>query len=128
VVDCIEQGYFQREIHRASYRYQQEVERKQRIIVGVNDFVEEDEQLRIPILYIDSSVEKEQVASLARLRAARDGELVRRRLAELTEAARDERANLMPRLIECARAYATQGEMRKAMGEVFGEHREAPEF
>jgi methylmalonyl-CoA mutase N-terminal domain/subunit len=68
------------------------------------------------------------VASLARLRETRDSELVRRRLAALTEACRDPSRNLMPDLLECARAYATQGEMRKAMAEVFGEYREAPDF
>jgi len=128
VVAGIESGYFQREIHRASYRYQQEVEAKQRIIVGVNEYVEPDEKLEIPILYIDPQVERDQVAALAALRARRDGDLVQRRLAALTAASRDERTNLMPYLLDCARAYATKGEMRHAMGVVFGEHREAPEF
>jgi methylmalonyl-CoA mutase N-terminal domain/subunit len=128
VVAGIESGYFQREIHRASYRYQQEVEAKQRIIVGVNGFVEPDVKLDIPILAIDPQVEEDQVAALAGLRATRDNDLVQRRLAALTAASRDERQNLMPHLIDCARAYATQGEMRHAMGEVFGEYREAPEF
>jgi len=127
-VACIEQGYFQREIHRASYRYQQEVEQKKRIIVGVNDFVEEDEKLEIPLLFIDPQVEKDQSAALAELRRTRDNDLVRRRLEALTEAARDESKNLMPLRLGCARAYATKGEMRKAMAVVFGEHREAPEF
>jgi methylmalonyl-CoA mutase N-terminal domain/subunit len=128
VVTCIEQGYFQREIHRASYRYQQEFEQKKRIIVGVNDYVEQDEKIEIPILYIDQKVERDQVAVLQKVRASRDNDLVNRRLAALTEAARDEKNNLMPFLIDCARAYATKGEMRKAMGVVFGEHHEAPEF
>ncbi len=128
VVAGIEKGYFQREIHRASYRYQQEVEEKKRIIVGVNDYVESDEKLEIPILYIDPQVEKDQKASLAKVRETRDNDLVRRRLEALTQAARDESANLMPHLVECARAYATKGEMRHAMGIVFGEHHEAPEF
>ena len=128
VIECIEQGYFQREIHRASYRYQQELEQKKRIIVGVNDFVEADEKLEIPILYIDAQVEKDQVAALRKLRETRDNDLVKRRLEALTEAARDESKNLVPFLIDCARAYGTKGEMRKAMGAVFGEHHEAPEF
>ena len=81
-----------------------------------------------PLLYIDPQVERDQVAALARLRATRDNDLVKRRLAALTAASRDERQPLMPHLLDCARAYATKGEMRKAMGEVFGEHREAPEF
>ena len=128
VIECIEQGYFQREIHRASYRYQQELEQKKRIIVGVNEFVEADEKLEIPILYIDAQVEKDQVAALRKLRETRDNDLVKRRLAALTDAARDESKNLVPYLVDCARAYGTKGEMRKAMGVVFGEHHEAPEF
>jgi methylmalonyl-CoA mutase N-terminal domain/subunit len=128
VVTCIEQGYFQREIHRASYRYQQELEQKKRIIVGVNDYVEADEKIEIPILYIDQQVERDQVASLRKVRESRDNDLVARRMAALTEAARDESKNLMPYLIDCARAYGTKGEMRKAMAVVFGEHHEAPEF
>jgi methylmalonyl-CoA mutase N-terminal domain/subunit len=128
VVAGIEKGYFQREIHRASYRYQQEVEEKKRIIVGVNEFVEGDEKLEIPILYIDPQVERDQKAAVKKVRETRDSDLVRRRLEALTKAARDESANLMPYLIDASRAYATKGEMRHAMGIVFGEHHEAPEF
>lgn len=128
VVAGIEKGYFQREIHRAAYCYQQEFEKKQRVIVGVNEFVEKNEKTDIPILNIDKQVETDQVAALAKLRQSRDNDLVKRRLGALTEACRDESKNLMPFLIDCARAYATEGEMRRAMGEVFGQHQEAPEF
>ena len=128
VIAGIEKGYFQREIHRASYRYQQEFEERQRIIVGVNDYVEDDEKVEIPILYIDQQVEKDQKASLKKLRETRDNGEVQKRLDELTEACKDESKNLMPYLIDCARVYATEGEMRAAMGKVFGEHHEAPEF
>jgi methylmalonyl-CoA mutase N-terminal domain/subunit len=128
VVAGIEKGYFQREIHRASYRYQQELEEKKRIIVGVNEFVEENEKLEIPLLYIDPQVEKDQKAAVAKVRETRDNDLAKRRLEALTEAAKDESKNLMPFLIDAARAYATKGEMRHAMGIVFGEHHEAPEF
>ena len=128
VVAGIEKGYFQREIHRASYRYQKELEDKKRIIVGVNEFVEENEKLEIPLLYVDPKVERDQKAAVAKVRATRDNDLTNRRLAALTEAAGDERKNLVPFLIDAARAYATEGEMRHAMGVVFGEHHEAPEF
>src|SRR5262249_11915737 len=101
---------------------------KKRIIVGVNEYVELDEKIEIPILYIDAKVEKDQVAGLQKLRESRDNDLVSRRLSALTEAARDESKNLLPFPIGCARGYATKGEMRKAMGVVFGEHHEAPEF
>ena len=127
-VEAIEKGWFQREIHKASYRYQQEVERKQRIIVGVNDFVETDEQTDIPILYIDPQVEKDQVASLKKLRESRDNDLVTRRLKTLTDACPDPSKNLMPLIIDAARAYATEGEIRNAMRVHFGDYHEPAEF
>jgi methylmalonyl-CoA mutase N-terminal domain/subunit len=127
-IEAIEKGWFQREIHQASYRYQQEVERKERIIVGVNEFVEEDEQLDIPILQIDPQVEKDQVAALRRLRETRDNDLTRRRLAALTDAAGDESKNLMPFIIDAARAHATEGEIRNAMRVHFGDYHEPAEF
>ncbi|MGH7342926.1 MAG: methylmalonyl-CoA mutase family protein, partial [Candidatus Rokuibacteriota bacterium] len=128
VVAGIEKGYFQREIHRAAYRYQQELEEKKRIIVGVNEFIEENETLEIPLLYIDPKVERDQKAAVQKVRATRDNDLTKRRLDALTEAAKDPSKNLMPFLIDAARAYGTEGEMRHAMGVVFGEHHEAPEF
>ena len=127
-VEAIEKGWFQREIHKASYRYQQEVEKKQRIIVGVNDFVEADEQTDIPILYIDPQVEKDQVASLKALRAARDNDLVTRRLKTLTDACPDPSKNLVPLIVDAARAYATEGEIRNAMRVHFGDYHEPAEF
>jgi methylmalonyl-CoA mutase N-terminal domain/subunit len=127
-VEAIEKGWFQREIHKASYRYQQEIERKQRIIVGVNDFVEPDEQSDIPILYIDPQVEKDQVKALKRLRATRDNDLVTRRLKTLTDACPDPSKNLVPFIIDAARAYATEGEIRNAMRVHFGDYHEPAEF
>jgi len=127
-VEAIEKGWFQREIHKASYRYQQEVEKKQRIIVGVNDFVEEDETTDIPILYIDPQVEKDQVASLKKLRSERDNDLVTRRLKALTDACPDPSKNLVPFIIDAARAYATEGEIRNAMRVHFGDYHEPAEF
>jgi methylmalonyl-CoA mutase N-terminal domain/subunit len=127
-VDAIEKGWFQREIHKASYRYQQEIERKQRIIVGVNDFVESDEKMEIPLLYIDPQVEKDQVASLKKLRQTRDNDLVSRRLKMLTDACPDESKNLMPFIIDAAKAYATEGEIRNAMRVHFGDYHEPAEF
>jgi len=127
VIRCIEEGFFQREIARSAYRYQQEVERKERILVGVNEFVT-DEPLTIPILKIDETVERDQLARLARLRAERDHGAVKDRLASLTRAARDGGANLMDRILDCARAYATEGEIRDALREVFGDYREPAEF
>jgi len=127
-VDAIEKGWFQREIHKASYRYQLEIERKQRIIVGVNDFVEADEKTEIPLLYIDPQVEKDQVAALRKLRETRDNDLVSRRLKALTDACPDESKNLMPFIIDAAKACATEGEIRNAMRVHFGDYHEPAEF
>ncbi len=127
-IEAIEKGWFQREIHQASYRYQLEVERKERIIVGVNDFVESDEQIDIPILQIDPQVEKDQVAALKKMRESRDNDLTKRRLAALTEAAGDTSKNLMPPIIAAAAAYATEGEIRNAMRVHFGDYHEPAEF
>jgi methylmalonyl-CoA mutase N-terminal domain/subunit len=127
-VEAIEKGWFQREIHKASYRYQQEIERKQRIIVGVNDFVEADEKTDIPILYIDPQVEKDQVAALKALRDGRDHDLVTRRLKTLTDACPDPSKNLVPLIVDAARAYATEGEIRNAMRVHFGDYHEPAEF
>src|SRR5439155_102232 len=130
VVAGIEQGFFQREIGRAAYQYQREMEKKQRIIVGVNEYVEPDEKLEIPILYIPERVEEEQRAGLAELRRTRDDRACTAALQALTAAARKAPGadNLMARILDCARAYATEGEIRNAMREVFGDYTESAEF
>ena len=130
VVAGIEQGFFQREIGRAAYQYQQEMERKQRIIVGVNEYVEPDEKLEIPILYVPEEVEDEQKQVLADLRRSRDNAACSAALQALTAAARRAPGedNLMARILDCARAYATEGEIRGAMREVFGDYSEGTEF
>jgi len=130
VVSGIEQGFFQREIARAAYTYQQEMEKKQRIIVGVNEYVEEGEKLDIPILYISEQAEAEQKAGIEELRRTRDGRACTASLQALTAAARRKpgEANLMEKILDCARNYATEGEIRGAMREVFGDYVETPEF
>jgi methylmalonyl-CoA mutase, N-terminal domain len=130
VVPGIEQGFFQREIGRAAYQYQQEMESKQRIIVGVNEYVEPDEKLEIPILNIPEAVETEQKAALEELRRTRDNKATTAALQALTAAARKPAGedNLMRRIFEAARTYATEGEIRNAMREVFGDYVESPEF
>ena len=127
VLAGIEKGYFQREIARSAYRYQQQIENKERIVVGVNEFVMDD-QVQIPVLYIDESVEREQCASLRKLRETRDSDLVGRTLAALKKTCQDESQNLMPYLIACSRVYATLGEMVDVMKEVFGTYQEPPMF
>ncbi len=122
MVRAIEHGYPQREILDASQRYQREVESKERIIVGVSDFVEQEE-CRIPILKIGQEVELEQVARLADLRKARDSYRMAGALEELQEAASCSE-NVMPYLIDAVKAKATLGEICTALKEVYGTYRE----
>jgi len=130
VVSGIEQGYFQREIGRAAYQYQQEIEKRQRILVGVNEYLDPDEKLEIPILYISEEAEAEQKRGLEELRRTRDSRACTAALQALTTAARTRpgEANLMEKILDCARAYATEGEIRGAMREVFGDYVESAEF
>ncbi len=130
VVAGIEQGFFQREIGRAAYQYQQEVEKRQRILVGVNEYVEPDEKLDIPILHISERVEEEQKKALEELRRTRDGKATATALQALTAAARTApgEANVMEKILDAARTYATEGEIRNAMREVFGDHVESADF
>jgi methylmalonyl-CoA mutase N-terminal domain/subunit len=122
MVKAIEQGYPQREIFEASRRYQEEVERKERVIVGVNEY-EEPEERPIPILKISPEVEQTQVERLARLRAERDSYRMAGELQALQEAAASDE-NLMPHLIEAVKAKATLGEICAALKEVFGTYQE----
>jgi methylmalonyl-CoA mutase, N-terminal domain len=124
MVEAIEQGYPQREIAESSYRFQQAVEQRDKVIVGVNDFVTADHQ-PIQLLYIDDSASVRQLEKLERLRATRDNGRVRRALDVLKEGATGA-ANTMPLLIEAVRAYATVGEMCDALREVWGEYEETP--
>jgi methylmalonyl-CoA mutase N-terminal domain/subunit len=124
MVAAIEQGYPQREIAEASYRFQQAVERRDRTIVGVNDFVQADAP-PVPILYIDDSAAGTQLARLEELRKTRDNDAVRRTLDGLRDTARG-RGNTMPAILDCVRAYATVGEMCDALRDVWGEYEEEP--
>ena len=124
MVEAIEEGYPQREIAEASYRYQQEVESRAKIVVGVNDFVQEGEPA-VPILYIDESTADKQLARLEQLRRTRDNDAVRGALDRLRETARGT-GNTMEPLLDCVRAYATIGEMCDALRDVWGEYEEEP--
>jgi len=126
MVEAIRRNFPQREIAESSFQYQQELNERRRIVVGVNDFVQDDEE-PTPILKIDPALEGKQVERLAATKAARDGAAVESALAELKRAAAGE-ANLMPPIIEAARAQATEGEMIAAMQEVFGTYTESPVF
>ena len=126
VVEAIKQNFFQREIAEASFRYQQEVEQEQRIIVGVNRYVQEEER-PLEILKIDAALEGEQIARVKALKGRRDSALVEAALGELKRAA-DSDTNLMPVLIDAARAYVTMGEMCDVLRESWGVWRETPVF
>ncbi len=121
MVAAIERSYPQREIAEASYRYQQAVDRKEKIIVGVNAYVSEEKPLEV--LQIDESVAVRQQERLRRLRAERSGEEVRRRLDRLMRAA-EGAENLMPHLYDAVKAYATLGEICDALRTVFGAYEE----
>jgi methylmalonyl-CoA mutase, N-terminal domain len=124
-VRAIEQGYQQREIHEAAFRYQQAVEKKEQIIVGVNEFtVEEDNQGEL--LKIDQALENEQKRKLAAVKAERNQAAAKAALEKVESTAR-EGSNLMPVIIDAVRAYATLGEISDAMRRVFGEY-QAPSF
>ncbi len=125
MIAAIERGFPQKEIQEAAYRYQQAVDRREQIIVGVNEYVLEKEPIEVPILYIDESVAEIQKERLRRLRARRDTAKVQRTLEALKEAARGTE-NTMPYILECVRAYATLGEICDALKEVFGEYQEPP--
>jgi methylmalonyl-CoA mutase, N-terminal domain len=121
MVAAIERGYPQREISEASYRYQVAVDKKEKIIVGVNDFVTQEKPLEI--LQIDETVAHRQAERLSKLRAERSSDEVARRLAALRKAAQGSE-NLMPFIYDAVKSYATLGEICDAMREVFGTYEE----
>lgn len=123
VMRCIEEGYLQKELMRSAYVYQQEIDAKERIIVGVNDYVMEDEQLDIPILKIDEEAAKTQLESIAKAKQMRDQKKVDQTLEALRQCCRDG-ANTMPFIIDCVREYATMGEICFAMKDIYGGYEE----
>jgi methylmalonyl-CoA mutase, N-terminal domain len=127
MVEAVKRGFPQREIADAAFRYQQEVESGERKLVGINAYTEGDD-LDTDILRIDPAFETEQVDRLRGVREQRDADAVARTLGSLTEAAGDPSHNLMPLLIEAARARVTEGEIVSALQTVFGSYREAPVF
>jgi methylmalonyl-CoA mutase N-terminal domain/subunit len=124
VIPAIEAGFFQREIAEASYRYQREIETRERISVGVNECVM-DEPIEIPILEMDPEGERRERQRLARLRQERDSGLANQCLNALREACQGS-DNLMPYILDAVNAYCTLGEVCDVMREVFGEYQEGP--
>ena len=124
MVNAIEQGFPQKEIAESSYRFQQALERKEKVIVGVNDYAQEDDP-PIEILYIDETAATRQLSKLEALRRTRDNARVQRSLDALRRAA-EGTGNLMPLILDAVRSYATLGEMCDALREVWGEYVETP--
>jgi len=123
VVRGIETGWFQRQIAQSASRHQQEMERRRRIVVGVNEFVVDEPEVPIPLLKIGEEAAATQAERLERLRRTRDAGLVRKRLDALAEAAH-RKDNLIPAMLDAARAYATLFEIREALENVYGSYRE----
>jgi methylmalonyl-CoA mutase, N-terminal domain len=126
VIPAIKENFFQREIAEASFRYQAEVEQKQRIVVGVNRY--ESEEADVELLRIDPALEEKQIERVRSVRAGRDPEAADAALAALKEAAARDGENLMLVIIDASRAYVTMGEMCDALREVWGVWRETPVF
>jgi methylmalonyl-CoA mutase N-terminal domain/subunit len=122
VVKCIEEGFIQRQIENAAYQYQQEIERGERIIVGVNKF-QVSEEKKPPLLRVNPEVEKTQVARLAEVKQSRDNNRVAQTLASLETAAQGS-DNLMPLIYDSVKEYATLGEICNVLRKVFGEYKD----
>lgn len=127
VIPAIEMGYFQKNISDAAYRYQKEVERKEKFIVGVNEFVEENEKIEIPLLTISPEVERIQREQLSNLKQSRNAEEVEKALEDIQLAAKENR-NLMPVFLDAAEKYVTLGEMVHELRLVFGTYQETAVF
>jgi methylmalonyl-CoA mutase, N-terminal domain len=127
MVDAVKRNYPQREIADAAFTLQQEIDAGQRVVVGVNRYVAEDEQ-PIPTLRIDPALEGKQLGRLQAARARRDGAAVEATLAALREHAAHADRNLMEPLLQCARAHASEGEIIESLQQVFGDYTETPVF
>jgi methylmalonyl-CoA mutase, N-terminal domain len=127
MVEAVKRNFPQREIADAAFRYQQEVDSGERVVVGVNAFQTPDEE-PIEILRIDPALERKQIDRLQSVRAGRDAAEVERALGALREHAARPDANLVPALLDCARAHASEGEIVGALQDVFGTYSEAPVF
>jgi methylmalonyl-CoA mutase, N-terminal domain len=127
MVQAVKQSYPQREIADASFQLQCEIDAGRRIVVGVNSFTEGGDD-QTPILRIDPALEREQVDRLKAIRGRRDSALVESSLTTLKALAADEGANLMPQLIDAARAHVSEGEIVEALQEIWGDYRESPVF
>jgi methylmalonyl-CoA mutase N-terminal domain/subunit len=126
MVEAVKQNFCQREIADASYELQGEIDAGRRIVVGVNDFTEGDDD-KWPILHIDPALERKQIGRVQAVRARRDAERVELALADLRAAAGSQQ-NLMPLLVDAARVHASEGEIVRALQDVWGSFVETPVF
>jgi methylmalonyl-CoA mutase N-terminal domain/subunit len=127
MVAAVKEGFPQREIADAAYRYQLEFDAGERRVVGVNAYIDENEETRVPVLAVPPGSEERHLARLQRTRRDRDASAVEAALAGLRDAASrpgTSETNLMPHFIRCAQAYATLGEQCAVLRGVFGEYRE----
>ncbi len=127
MVSAVEKGYPQREIAASAYRFQREMELGERVMVGVNKYVRDGEERKIPLLRIDEEVQRTQVANLRKVKAERDGATVRTALDRVRKVASTD-GNLMPPIIDAAKAYATEQEICDVLREVMGTHKDPAEF
>ncbi len=123
VLSAIDKGFFQQEIANSAYLYQKEIEKKERIIVGVNDYIVEEEKQSIDTLKILPKVEEEQIKNTKRIKMERDTRCVLQKLSDLKVAAK-KRENLMPHILSAVKAYASVGEIVSSLKEIFGEYKE----
>jgi methylmalonyl-CoA mutase N-terminal domain/subunit len=127
VLTAIKKGFFQQEIAKAAYEYQKQIDEKKRVIVGVNEFSTEEE-VPVPILYIDPELERKQVARLKKLKKERDNSKVEKALRDVEKAAEAGDVNMMPYFMEAVRNYATLGETCQVLRDVYGEYKEPALF
>ncbi|MBD3229394.1 MAG: methylmalonyl-CoA mutase [Candidatus Lokiarchaeota archaeon] len=129
VIEAIKKGWFQKEIAAASYKFQKRLEKGERKMVGVNCLTEANEDsINIPILEINEEVEKKQIERLAKLRKTRNNEKVDKYLKVLKDKAENTKENLMPYILDCVRAYATLGEIRRVLVDVYTEYEQIEIF
>ena len=127
MISALENGFFHAEIAEAAWRYQQEIEAQQRIIVGVNEYVMDDDT-QVPTIRINEESFERHMARLQRVRAERDDQRVTDTLQALEEVCADPHTNVMPALLDAVNAYATLGEIMGVMRRVFGEYRQTVAF
>jgi methylmalonyl-CoA mutase N-terminal domain/subunit len=125
VIRAVEEGYFQREIARASFEYEKEVNENKRVVVGVNRFVKEDEEIEIPVLQIGPAVEQSQIKKLKAFRKTRDDVAAEKSLKKVEQAASGN-LNLVQPIVDAAKSGATVGEIVACMKNVFGDWQESP--